>query len=551
MPTAANVRGNFTATVNMGAAAGGATVELRGDANGYFAKLMPVGGGTPVEYPVLFLYGFGWKQRYLVKIENSLYILPIQWNLKGYLDNSSGTWVSYNPNTWFNADGSLKAVNNAFRTKSYDKNCAGCHVTGLGIVKNVVGTDTSWTASWGANTTIEDMVTGCENCHGPGAAHAAAPSSSNIKHPGKFSTKEQRLEVCGQCHFRGSSSAGTYEYPWDEANNKTFLDKLGEESLSGYIKFKPGVWVDNVTARQHHQQYNDILISKHFTNTFVEVNCVTCHDPHRVTSNKHQVVEKLKVGSDEFSVKNEDNTLCLACHATFGPFANVTKDMVKNPVANKAAIGAVVSQHTKHSYDPDGIGTGKCSSCHMTKVAVTANSYDIHSHNFAVLPPSLTITYKGSTTPTKGMINSCAAACHRNGQGAASLGVGADATLTDWTEATDQALADTLDRAWKKWFGTTDVKQLSIAAGAFLLQQNYPNPFNPSTVIEYSLPRTARVVLRVYDMTGAHVRTLVDEQQLPGMYRATFDASGLPSGTYFYRLEAGSASLVKKMALMK
>ena len=127
----------------------------------------------------------------------------------------------------------------------------------------------------------------------------------------------------------------------------------------------------------------------------------------------------------------------------------------------------------------------------------TANAYDIHSHNFAVLPPSLTIQYKGTTSPTKGMINSCAASCHRNAQGAAALGIGADATLSDWTEASDIALADTLDRAWKKWFGTTGIEQTSVIAQSFSLGQNYPNPFNPSTSIEYSIALTAQVALRV------------------------------------------------------
>ncbi len=81
--------------------------------------------------------------------------------------------------------------------------------------------------------------------------------------------------------------------------------------------------------------------------------------------------------------------------------------------------------------------------------------------------------------------------------------------------------------------------------GAFSLSQNYPNPFNPSTVIEYSLPKASRVVLKVYGILGREVRTLVNEQKQPGTYKVVLDASALPSGVYFYRITAGSFSDVK------
>jgi hypothetical protein len=121
----------------MGSSYGNAQVQLRTDGTKWYAKLVP-SSGTPVEYEIALVYGYGWKQRYLVKIDSSYYMLPIQWNMKGYLDNSTGSWVTYNPGNWFNSDGTLKATNtNSFRSKSYDKNCAGCHVTGLNITKYV------------------------------------------------------------------------------------------------------------------------------------------------------------------------------------------------------------------------------------------------------------------------------------------------------------------------------------------------------------------------------------------------------------------------------
>ena len=89
------------------------------------------------------------------------------------------------------------------------------------------------------------------------------------------------------------------------------------------------------------------------------------------------------------------------------------------------------------------------------------------------------------------------------------------------------------------------------APDKFSLSQNYPNPFNPSTTINYLIPTKELVVLKVYDILGKEVATLVNEVKQAGNYTVTFNASSLPSGTYFYRLEAGDNLGVKKMILLK
>jgi endo-1,4-beta-xylanase len=83
------------------------------------------------------------------------------------------------------------------------------------------------------------------------------------------------------------------------------------------------------------------------------------------------------------------------------------------------------------------------------------------------------------------------------------------------------------------------------------LSRNYPNPFNPSTVIEYRLPGTGRVLLRVFDILGRDIATLVDGRQSTGSYRVTFDAGRLPAGVYFYRLQTAGRELVGKMMLLR
>lgn len=85
----------------------------------------------------------------------------------------------------------------------------------------------------------------------------------------------------------------------------------------------------------------------------------------------------------------------------------------------------------------------------------------------------------------------------------------------------------------------------------FELEQNYPNPFNPSTVIRYSLESSVRVKLEVFDIIGRKVATLVDGVQPVGQYNVNFDAAGLSSGTYIYRIDAGEFSSIKKMMLIK
>jgi len=85
----------------------------------------------------------------------------------------------------------------------------------------------------------------------------------------------------------------------------------------------------------------------------------------------------------------------------------------------------------------------------------------------------------------------------------------------------------------------------------FYLHQNYPNPFNPNTTIKYKMPELSFVTLKVYDVLGNKVATLVNEEKPLGTYEVEFGGAGLPSGIYFYRLLAGSFLVTKKMILMK
>jgi len=86
---------------------------------------------------------------------------------------------------------------------------------------------------------------------------------------------------------------------------------------------------------------------------------------------------------------------------------------------------------------------------------------------------------------------------------------------------------------------------------AFTLYPAYPNPFNPSTRIEYTIPEQRHVLLKVFDVLGREVATLVDEVKMPGHYQSIFDAASLPSGIYLYRIEAGGVTQSKRMVLIR
>ena len=103
------------------------------------------------------------------------------------------------------------------------------------------------------------------------------------------------------------------------------------------------------------------------------------------------------------------------------------------------------------------------------------------------------------------------------------------------------------------YYGTiTNVNENnSIKPNSFSLSQNYPNPFNPSTKIKYQIPNSGYVSLKIYDVLGEEVASMINKEQPAGSYEINFDASKLTSGIYFYQLKAGNNIQIKKMMLLK
>ncbi|HEY9164628.1 MAG TPA: YCF48-related protein [Candidatus Kryptonia bacterium] len=123
--------------------------------------------------------------------------------------------------------------------------------------------------------------------------------------------------------------------------------------------------------------------------------------------------------------------------------------------------------------------------------------------------------------------------------------ISSGSTLAGWAVSTTGKIV--------RFAGTaTDIRDNNASRpSSFGLSQNFPNPFNPTTTINYQLPKRSRITLKVYDALGREVATLVDGQKNAGEYKVTFDGSRYASGVYFYRIQAGTFTAVKKIMLMK
>ena len=98
---------------------------------------------------------------------------------------------------------------------------------------------------------------------------------------------------------------------------------------------------------------------------------------------------------------------------------------------------------------------------------------------------------------------------------------------------------------------STGVEEKVDLPTKFSLEQNYPNPFNPVTTIKYSIPKQSNVTLKLFNILGKEIRTLIDKVHSPGIYKIQFDGVDLTSGIYFYRIQAGDFAETKKMILIK
>jgi len=101
-------------------------------------------------------------------------------------------------------------------------------------------------------------------------------------------------------------------------------------------------------------------------------------------------------------------------------------------------------------------------------------------------------------------------------------------------------------------FDYSEVVEVELTAPSkFGISQNYPNPFNPNTTIKFSIPTHSFTTLKIFDISGREIATIVSGQLPPGNYSKEWNAADMPSGVYFYRIEAGNFTDTKKFVLLK
>ncbi|NOY60247.1 MAG: T9SS type A sorting domain-containing protein [Calditrichaeota bacterium] len=447
--------------------------------NGYQITIGQVTNRVYLTYGGSGLY----KQRYLVKINTSqgesagYYTSPIQFN------ETTHEYVLYHPEAWWDASNqpvftpTSTLADAANDTHNLAEGCAGCHVTGLEVEQDANG---EWVAH-GAGVLdeaayanynnifdldgdgdLDQVNTTCERCHGPGSEHASTGDKTKITNPADL-TADQENNLCGMCHSRGHSLPnGTFSYPFDDTNLTSWT--VGD-MVADYFSDGGGYWGDGINSKKHHQQFLDFYKSVKPTFQYHQVRCSECHDVHNTEKHhiRTEIVEEDSTGAElAIATDNDNNTLCLACHATHGDFAGIPKEWVADAATHKDDIAAVVSKHSRHTYDPDGIGASRCSKCHNPKVAKSAVAYDIHSHTFEAISPAKTLTYQ--------MPNACAVSCHRGYENGSNpmFNTGVDNSLTNWAEQTDVDLANELlywyDNMWFRQLGGTGAEVDAVQA---------------------------------------------------------------------------------------
>jgi predicted CXXCH cytochrome family protein len=309
-----------------------------------FSKPDPLVNFTVAD--IAWVYGSKWKQRYFTRRGDDYYPLGVTWDVNAKVFRpylvAAGTdwWVPFFP-----ADNMQRPTSQL---------CDGCHSVNFNTATK---TPTEWNV-------------GCEKCHGPGSAHLARPSRTNIVNPARLDSM-QATNVCIQCHSQGQPLTNPingkyYDWPVGFDVTKDLKDfwkleeyKLGEQT---FTHFADG------SAHKNRMQGNDFVQSAMYTHGIA---CHNCHDVHGTANNADLI--------------KPANSVCLGCHGPNSP---------------NGPRGATVEAHTHHAASSAG---NDCVGCHMPKIAQQIADVNLRSHTFKFIAPSETETLK--------VPNSCTS-CH-------------------------------------------------------------------------------------------------------------------------------------------
>jgi len=421
----------------------------------------------------------------------------------------------------------------------------------------------------------------CEACHGPGGNHNANTADNKIA-----STFD--AGVCAKCHDSGTHHFRPMQWRSSLHANAVEENRAGCADChngAGFIDQLAGV-VDSLSRWQE----------------YVPITCVTCHDPHDATNTKQVRTQAPYTLINGVQVDFEVGNLCVNCHhartvadtaivrsvtSRFGPHYGAQGDMLAG--TNAFTFG----QAPVRNYHAMSVENG-CVGCHMAETpevaADTAKFLKLGDHTFS-MKTAAGAEHVEACADCHGEIESfdaMMADSDWDGDGAtegikdeiAGLMTNLAMALPPYGEPTvtlNNDLSPVQRRAAWNWrFVTQDAsggmhnaaytKQILTAALGqdlgvakigdavptnFSLSSPYPNPFNPISSFSYTLAKDVNVSIKVFDMAGREVATLVSGSQKAGEYKAPINMMGKASGIYLLKMEAGSFTASQKLALVK
>lgn len=364
--------------------------------------------------------------------------------------------------------------------------------------------DSSWVAyHFGEN---KPYNYNCFKCHTTGPDPNGSWNGNPADSLGTFSEPGIR---CEGCHGPGSDHVAnpTSVHPPIEGDSLRF-DRCGDchhrgsktnaiPASGGYIR--------------HHEQYNEMKASKHGDGNAPDLTCASCHDTH-IADRYPQAA-----GTGLSGIKTE----CETCHPNMEIMITTSSGTFPKPI--------------------------DCVDCHMPPASKSAIGMQVGNGWQGDVPTHIW-QINTNPVPRDSMFDGGYVRLDAQGHAAVTLDF---ACLRCHQNEDLQWAASYANDIHSNGIVILTHPEQSNVPNQFKLLQNYPNPFNPSTTIEYHLPKTSPVKLVLYDVLGQKVRVLVNGTRPAGIHKIKLDASSLPSGVYFYRLNTPEQSFTRKMMLMR
>jgi hypothetical protein len=496
---------------------------------------------------------------------------------------------------------------------SQAEDCVGCHApTAVSVNGGMTETQvmsTFFTTVSGKYTAATDSVNSmqwpsvyCTTCHNVPSNHPTSMPAQMIfnSQTASYDSVQSVSALCGNCHGNLHFADTDHQLynAWQESKHghggqadiagelsandagATPAEVTNDEDCIGChaptsVQMNGGIseaqalgMFFSVDANGQFSSATAPIDTMHWTN----VACTTCHDPHNPDT-----LSYYNSATKSYQVMSSSDQLCGQCHGNLR-FAgtdhlsyNISQGTGGVNVSNQVTMpgakcidchmhkndidGSNTKNYAGHSWkifveESDGSITASCTTCHAAMTADSANTVITSWQNqFAVLDSTAeALVARADTVLTNPN------ATHQDSVNAAEAV--ANMTYAESDESggfhNHKYSVALLNDAIAKAQTVTGVKvPFKVVPAQFALNQNYPNPFNPSTRIQYTLSTSGYTVLKVYDVLGREVSTLVDEVQHAGLHTVTFNASTLPSGVYLYKVTSGTNSSVKKMLLLK